>query len=58
MKGHDKFLILGLVLGCIMWGSLTTLVENNGIIAIVGLMVSSMLLGFGLGLITGRELND
>ena len=50
MRNQDYFLLAGVIIGAILWGSINSLLENNGVIAIFGLAVSSMTLGFGLGL--------
>jgi hypothetical protein len=39
-----------------MWGSVTTLIENNGLLAIIGLAFSCITMGVALGMhIEGRD---
>jgi hypothetical protein len=49
MKSQDLFLLVGIGVGAIMWGSISTLIENNGLLAIFGLGFSSVVLGVALG---------
>jgi hypothetical protein len=56
MKSQDIFLFVGIFVGAIMWGSITTLLQNNGVLAIVGLAVSCMIMGVALGMhIEGKD---
>lgn len=57
MKEKDYFLLVGVVVGGILWGSITTLLENNGVVAIVGLAFSCLVMGVGLGMNIGSK-ND
>ena len=50
MKSQDIFLVVGIVVGAIMWGSVTTLIENNGFLAIIGLAFSCIAMGVALGM--------
>jgi hypothetical protein len=50
MKSQDVFLFVGIFVGAIMWGSITTLLQNNGVLAIVGLAVSCIIMGVALGM--------
>jgi hypothetical protein len=50
MKSQDIFLVVGIVVGAIMWGSVTTLIENNGLLAIIGLAFSCITMGVALGM--------
>lgn len=47
---NDKFLVVGVLSGCLLWGSLTSLLETSGVVPIVGLIVSVGVLGFAVGL--------
>lgn len=59
MKSQDIFLFVGIFVGAIMWGSITTLLQNNGVLAIVGLAVSCMIMGVALGMhIEGKDNED
>ena len=49
MKASDIFLVVGMVIGAILWGSITALIENNGLIAILGLAFSCICMGVALG---------
>ena len=56
MKSQDVFLFVGIFVGAIMWGSITTLLQNNGVLAIVGLAVSCIIMGVALGMhIEGKD---
>ena len=56
MKSQDIFLVVGMVIGAIMWGSITSLIENNGLLAIFGLIVSCTTMGVALGMhIVGKD---
>jgi len=57
MKDKEVFLMIGVVVGGILWGSVTTLIENNGLIAIIGLAFSCLVMGVGLGMTIGGK-ND
>jgi hypothetical protein len=50
MKSQDVFLVVGMVIGAIMWGSITSLIENNGLLAIIGLALSCIVMGVALGM--------
>ena len=51
MKKQEAYLLLGVFIGGIMWGSISSLIENNGIPAILGLAFSCLVMGAGLGAI-------
>jgi hypothetical protein len=56
MKSQDIFLVVGIVIGAIMWGSVNSLIENNGLLAIIGLAFSCITMGVALGMhIEGRD---
>ena len=56
MKSQDIFLFVGIFVGAVMWGSITTLIENNGLLAIIGLAVSCVIMGVALGMhIVGKD---
>ena len=55
MKKQEMFLLLGVVIGGIMWGSISSLVENNGLLAIMGLAFSCSVMGVGLGMTIGEK---
>ena len=57
MKKQEMFLLLGVVIGGILWGSVSSLIENNGVPAIVGLAFSCLVMGVGLGMTIGVK-ND
>ena len=56
MKSQDIFLVVGMVIGAIMWGSITSLIENNGLLSIFGLAFSCTTMGVALGMhILGKD---
>jgi hypothetical protein len=56
MKSQDIFLFVGIFVGAVMWGSITSLIENNGLLAIIGLAVSCIIMGVALGMhIVGKD---
>lgn len=56
MKSQDIFLFVGIFVGAVMWGSITTLIGNNGLLAIIGLAVSCIVMGVALGMhIVGKD---
>ena len=50
MKKQEAYLLLGVVIGGILWASVSSLVENNGLMAIIGLAFSCLVMGAGLGM--------
>ena len=52
------YLLLGVVIGGILWGSITSLIENNGLLAIMGLAVSSLVMGVAMGMAINGGMND
>jgi hypothetical protein len=59
MKSQDIFLFVGIFVGAVMWGSITSLIENNGLLAIIGLAVSCVIMGVALGMhIVGKDNED
>jgi hypothetical protein len=59
MKSQDIFLFVGIFVGAVMWGSITSLIENNGLLAIIGLAVSCIIMGVALGMhIVGKDNED
>lgn len=50
MKKQEMYLLIGVVIGGVLWGSVTTLIENNGLLAIFGLGASCIVMGVGLGM--------
>jgi hypothetical protein len=59
MKSQDIFLFVGIFVGAIMWGSITTLIQNNGLLAIIGLALSCIIMGVALGMhIVGKDNED
>jgi hypothetical protein len=50
MKKQELYLLIGVVVGGIMWGSISSLIENNGLMAIMGLAFSCIVMGVGLGM--------
>ena len=50
MKKQEMYLLIGVLIGGIMWGSISSLIENNGIPAIIGLAFSNLVMGVGLGM--------
>jgi hypothetical protein len=50
MKKQEMYLLIGVVIGGIMWGSISSLIENNGVPAIFGLAFSCIVMGVGLGM--------
>jgi hypothetical protein len=55
MKKQEMYLLLGVVIGGILWGSVSTLIENNGLLAIMGLAFSCIVMGVGLGMTIGEK---
>lgn len=55
MSSRDYYLFTGVVVGGILWGSITSLLENNGLIAIIGLAFSCLVMGVGLGMTIGSK---
>ena len=56
MKSQDIFLFVGIFVGAVMWGSITSLIENNGLLAIIGLALSCIIMGVALGMhIVGKD---
>ena len=56
MKSQDIFLFVGMFVGAVMWCSITSLLENNGLLAIFGLIVSCTIMGVALGMhIVGKD---
>ena len=53
MRKQEMFLLLGVVIGGILWGSVSSLIENNGVPAIAGLAFSCLVMGVGLGMTIG-----
>lgn len=49
MRITDIFLLVGIVIGAVLWGSVNTLIENNGLLAIIGLAFSCICMGVALG---------
>jgi hypothetical protein len=49
MKDKKWYLLAGVLLGGILWVSVSTLIENNGLIAIIGLALSCLVIGIGIG---------
>ena len=50
MKKQEMYLLIGVLIGGIMWGSISSLIENNGVPAIIGLAFSNLVMGVGLGM--------
>ena len=57
MRKQEMFLLLGVSVGGILWASVYTLIQNNGLPAIIGLAFSCLVMGVGLGMSIGRA-ND
>jgi hypothetical protein len=55
MKKQEAYLLLGVVIGGILWASVSSLVENNGLMAIIGLAFSCLVMGAGLGMTIGDK---
>lgn len=49
MFNREYFLVIGMVIGAVLWGSVNTLIENNGLLAIIGLAFSCLSMGVALG---------
>jgi len=58
MRKQEAYLLLGVVIGGIMWGSISSLIENNGVPAIIGLAFSSLVMGAGLGAIGHKVVSN
>ena len=57
MKDKEYYLLAGVLIGGILWASVTSLIENNGVVAIVGLAFSCLVMGVGMGMNIGSK-ND
>ena len=57
MKDKEIFLMIGVVVGGILWASISSLLENNGLPAIIGLAFSCLVMGVGMGMNIGSK-ND
>lgn len=55
MTKKEMFLLLGVVIGGILWGSITSLIENNGLLSIMGLAFSSLVMGIAMGMNIGSK---
>jgi hypothetical protein len=55
MSNKEWFLFVGVLVGAILWASVTTLVENNGLIAIIGLSASCLVMGVAMGVNIGGK---
>ena len=49
MSNKDWYLLVGVVIGGILWASISSLLENNGLLAIIGLAFSCLVMGGALG---------
>lgn len=49
MAKNEVYLIVGIIVGGVLWGSLVSLVETSGVLPIVGLAMSSLILGGAVG---------
>lgn len=45
----EVYLIVGVVIGGILWGSVANLIENNGLFSIMGLAFSCLVMGVAMG---------
>jgi uncharacterized membrane protein YjjB (DUF3815 family) len=52
---NDRFLIIGVIAGCLLWGCLTNLLETSGVVPIVGLMIASGMLGCAFGILLAES---
>lgn len=55
MSTKEIYMFIGVVIGGILWGSITSLIENNGLLAIMGLASSCIVMGVGLGMSIGGK---
>ena len=55
MKDKEYYLYIGVLVGGILWASVSSLVENNGLPAIVGLAFSCLVMGIGMGMTIGGK---
>lgn len=55
MKDKEYFLLAGVVIGGILWASVSALIENNGVIPIIGLAFACLVMGVGLGMTIGGK---
>ena len=51
----EYMLFVGILIGAILWWSVTTLVENNGLLAILGLAFSCLSMGVAMGQTLTKE---
>lgn len=50
MNRNEYFMVGGIVIGAILWGSLTTLIENGSTkIAVLGLVFACLCFGMAMG---------
>jgi hypothetical protein len=57
MKDKTWYLLAGALSGVVLWASVSSLFQNNGLVAIMGLALSCLVMGFGLGMTIGCK-ND
>ena len=49
MNKSEVYLIVGTVVGAVLWGSVISLIETSGVLPIVGLARASLILGGAVG---------
>lgn len=55
MKDKEYYLLIGVVVGGILWASVFSLVQNNGLLAIIGLGFSCLVMGVAMGMNIGGK---
>jgi hypothetical protein len=53
MKDKEYYLLIGVVVGGVLWASVSSLIENNGLPAIIGLAFSCLVMGVAMGMNIG-----
>ena len=55
MKDKEYYLLIGVLVGGVLWASVCSLVENNGLLAIIGLAFSCLVMGVAMGMNIGGK---
>ena len=55
MNMRDIYLFIGVIVGGILWGSITALIENNNLLSIIGLAFSCLIMGISMGNALNKE---
>lgn len=55
MKDREWYLLIGVLVGGVLWASVYSLIENNGLLAIIGLAFSCLVMGVSMGMTIGGK---